>query len=82
VSARDASKADLHDLVDERPDETVETARRFLRSLRAARDTENFVARFIESMDPEEAALLDGLAESDHRDGPPAFVAADSDPQG
>ena len=80
--ARDAKKADLHELVDELPDETIETARRFLRSLRGARDNENFVARFIDSMNPEESALLDGLAELDHRDGPPRFVADESDPQG
>lgn len=81
MSARDANKADLHDLVDELPDETVETARRFLRSLRAASDTENFIARFIDSMDPEEVQLLDGLAELDRRDGPPSFGADDRDPQ-
>jgi hypothetical protein len=66
--------------VDELPDETVETARRFLKSLREARETTGFIARFIDSMGPEEAALLDGLAEKDRDQGAPGFAADDAGP--
>ena len=66
-----ATKGDLHTLVDELPDETVETARRFLQSLRNANTTENFIERFLGSMREDERALLDGLAELDRDLGDP-----------
>jgi hypothetical protein len=75
------TRAELHSLVDELPEETVETARRFLKSLRVARKTSGFIARYIESMDPGEAALLDGLSEMDRDQGAPGFVADDAEPR-
>ena len=77
-----SKKAVLHELVDDLPEAKVETARRFLESLRAAQDTTNFIARFLESMDARDAALLDGLAELDREQGEPAFVADRSDESG
>jgi hypothetical protein len=65
--------------VDELPERSVETAKRFLESLRSAASPENFIAVFIETMDAEDAALLDGLAELDRAHGPPAFAADEPD---
>ncbi|MCZ7682366.1 MAG: CCE_0567 family metalloprotein [Sandaracinaceae bacterium] len=79
MSTSTATKADLHDLVEELPEEKVETARRFLEALRASGPARNFIARFIESMDPREAALLDELAELDRDSGPPPFAGDDAD---
>ncbi len=81
VSRQSATKADLHILVDDLPEERVETAKRFLESLRGTKDPESFLARFIETMDPAEAKLLDDLAELDRDQGPPAFVADEPDPR-
>ncbi len=79
MSSSPATKADLHELVDELPDEKVETARRFLEALRGSGTGPNFIARFIGSMDPREAALLDELAELDRESGPPELAGDDAD---
>ncbi len=76
-----ATKADLHDLVEALPEQRVETARRFLESLSRAEESAGFIARFVETMDAEEAALLDALADRDRDQGPPPFVAEPNEPR-
>lgn len=73
-----ATKAALYDLVDELPDDRIETARRFLRSLRRTDETSSFLARFITTMGDSDAALLDGLAALDRDDGAPTKDLPDS----
>jgi hypothetical protein len=76
-----ATKADLHDLVEALPEQRVETARRLLESLSRAEEPTGVIARFLETMDGEEAAILDALADLDADQGAPPFVAEPNERQ-
>ena len=70
-----ATKADLHTLVDQLPEDRVETAKRMLQRLGG--EPSNFIQRFIATMDDDEASLLDELASLDREVGSPVESGAD-----
>ena len=72
-----ATKADLHTLVEQLPDDRLETAKRLLQRLGG--EPSNFIQRFIATIADDEASLLDGLAGLDRELGSPP-AESDADP--